>query len=178
MTVSVVNDGSSIKMREPRETWKANLFWGLLFGLLLIIPSIFAPENVSVWKKYGSMVIGVAWIGFMSRRAFQSHGRTVRCDEIEIEISQPSGSWRIPLSEVKKITRSDVRETLREWNDIDRPRYKTKPLDTLPSMVIYTLRDAAGRELLRLDKNMKPSSEMQRFLDRMKKLTGGTISDE
>lgn len=178
MSVSPADDERIIKMREPQETWKANLFWGLLFGLLLIVPSFFAPENISAWKKYGSMAIGMAWLGFMSRKAFQSRGRTVRCDDTAIVISQPSGSWSIPLSEVKKVTRSDARKTLREWNDIGRPRYKTKPLDTLPSMVIYTLHDATGRELLRLDKNMEPKSEMIRFLERMEKLTGSPIIDE
>ena len=107
MSVGVANDENVIMMREPRETWKANLFWGLLFGLLLIIPVFFAPEDTPVWKKYGSMLIGTAWIGFMSRKAFQNHGRTVRCDDTELEVLHPSGSWRIPLSEVKKVTRSD-----------------------------------------------------------------------
>ncbi|MDR3556303.1 MAG: hypothetical protein P4L55_16235 [Syntrophobacteraceae bacterium] len=168
-------DGDVIFLSEPAETWKANLFWGLLFGLLMIVPSFFVPEHTPLWKKYGMMILGVAWLTFMCRKAFQNHGRKVRCDLDEIEVSQPSGSRRIPISEVKKVVREDIREELRKWNDIGRSRYKTKPLDTLPAMVVYTLYDDSDRELLRLDKNMKPAGEMHRFLERMETLTGRPI---
>jgi hypothetical protein len=170
-------EGDVIYLREPAETWKANLFWGLLFGLLLIVPSFFAPEYTPLWKKYGLMILGVAWLGFMCRKAFQNRGRRVRCDWSEIEVSQPSGSWRIPLSEVKRAVRMDIREDLRKWNDMGRPRYKTKPLNTLSSMVVYTLYDGSDRELLRLDKKMEPAGEMRRFLERMEEVTGCPIHE-
>jgi hypothetical protein len=39
------------------------------------------------------------------------------------------------------------------------------------------LRDIQGKELLRLDQNMEPASEMRRFLNRMENLTGHPIID-
>lgn len=172
------DDGGIIEMREPGESWKANVFWGLLFGLLLFVPPLFAPKDVLAWKKYGMMALGVAWMAFMGRSAIQNHGRTVRCDRTSIQVSQAFGSKRILLSEVKKITREDVRKKLREFENIGRPRYKTTPLDTKAPIVLYILRDAQGRELLRLDKNMEPVDELRRFLDRMENLTGSPIRDE
>ncbi|MCX6898611.1 MAG: DUF3592 domain-containing protein [Verrucomicrobia bacterium] len=172
------DNGGIIQMREPGESWKANVFWGLLFGLLLLVPAFFAPKDVSAWKKYGMMALGVAWMAFMGRSAIQNHGRTVRCDRTSIQVSQAFGSKRILLSDVKKVTRDDVRQKLREWEDVGRSRYKTKPLDTMAPIVLYILRDAQGKELLRLDKNMEPAGELRRFLDRMENLTGVPIRDE
>ena len=171
----MADDGDVIHLKEPAETWKANIFWGLLFGLLMIVPSFFAPEHTPLWKKYGLMILGAAWLGLMCRKAFQNNGRRVRCDLSEIVVSQPFGSRRIPLSEVKKVVREDIREELRKWNDVGRSRYKTKPLDTLPAMVVYTLYDGTDRELLRLDKNMEPPGEMHRFLQRVETQTGRPI---
>lgn len=174
----MIGEGDVIHLREPSQTWKANLFWGLLFGLLLIVPSIFAPEHTPLWKKYGLMILGLAWLGFMWRKAFQNYGRRVRCDSCEIQVLEPSGSWKIPLQVVKRVVRTDIREDVRKWNNFGLPRYRIKPLDTLPAMVVYTLYDASDRELLRLDKNMEPACEMRRFLERMEALTGSPIRDE
>ncbi|OHE74920.1 MAG: hypothetical protein A2107_11530 [Verrucomicrobia bacterium GWF2_62_7] len=48
------DDGGIIQMREPSESWKANVFWGLLFGLLLVVPALFAPKDApaveEVWR--------------------------------------------------------------------------------------------------------------------------------
>lgn len=172
------DDGRVIEMREPRESWKANVFWGLLFGLLMIGPSVFAPADTPAWKRFGLMALGLAWMGFMGRMAIRNRGRKVRCDQTSIEITDPLGSRRILLSEVKQVTRCDVREKLREFDDVGRPRYKTKPLDTLAPMVVYILRDEQGSELLRLDQKMDPPDEMRRFLDRMEALTGKPVRDE
>lgn len=172
------DDGGVIQMREPRESWKANVFWGLLLGLLLVVPSCFAPKDTPAWKKYGAMALGVAWMAFMGQKAIQNHGRTVRCDMVAIQVSQAFGSKRIPLSEVKKLARSDVRQNLRNLENIGQPKRATKPLDTRAALVLYILRDAQGKELLRLDKNMEPASEIRRFLDRMDNLIGGPIADE
>ena len=171
----MTSEGDVIHLMEPATTWKANLFWGFLFGMLLIVPSLFAPANTPLWKKYGLIILGMAWLGFMCRKAFENKGRRVRCDLSQIEVSQPSGSQRIPLDVVRKVVRKDVREELRKWNNYGLPRYKTKPLDTLPPMVVYALYDASDRELLRLDKDMEPASEMRRFLERIETLTGCRI---
>lgn len=172
------DDGRIIVIREPRESWKANVFWGVLFGLLLIVPAVFAPADASALKRYGLMALGFAWMGFMSRKAMRNRGRRVRCDGTSIEILEPSGSRGILLSEVQEVTRSDERRKIRDIRDIGLPRYETKPLDTLAPMVVFILRDAQGTELLRLDQKMEPSGEMRRFLDRMENLTGRPIRDE
>jgi hypothetical protein len=171
------DDGGIIRLREPGESWKANVFWGLLFGLLLFVPALFAPTDVSAWKKYGMMLLGVGWMAFMGRMAVQNYGRTVRCDMTSIHVSNAFGSERILLSTVKKVTRYDLRQKFQDIDNIGRPRYKTRPLDTKAPIILYILRDAQEKELLRLDKNMEPPDELRRFLDRMENLTG-PIRDE
>lgn len=171
------DDSGIIQIREPGGAWKANIFWGLLFGLLLFVPACFAPAEASAWKKYGMMTLGVAWMAAMGCLAIRNHGRTVRCDTTSIQVSHAFGCERIPLSDVKKVTRCDLRQKLRDMDNIGRPRYKTKGLDTKAPIVLYVLRDSRGRELLRLDKSMEPADEMRRFLDRMENLTG-PIRDE
>ncbi|MBI5395889.1 MAG: DUF3592 domain-containing protein [Verrucomicrobia bacterium] len=172
------DDGRPIEMREPSESWKANVFWGLLFGLLLVVPAFFAPKETPAWKRYSAMALGVAWMAFMGRTAIQNHGRTVRCDRNLIRVTQAFGHQRIFLSDVKKVTRRDVRQEFVDMEAVGRSRYKTRPLDTRAPIVLYILRDAQGKELLKLDKDMEPASEMRRFLDRMENLTGVPIRDE
>ena len=106
--IPAIEDGRLIQMREPSESWKANVFWGLLFGLLLVLPPLFAPKDtpLPLWKKYGAMALGVAWMTFMGRSAIQNHGRTVRCDTTSIQISSPFASKRILLSDVNKLVRN------------------------------------------------------------------------
>jgi hypothetical protein len=172
------DDGRLIEMREPSESWKANVFWGLLFGLLLVVPPFFAPKDTPAWKKYGAMALGVAWMAFMGRSAIQNRGTIVRCDSLSIQISRPFRSERILLSAVKQVVRDDVRQKLRDLEDAGRSRSRTKPLDTMAPIVLYILRDIQGKELLRLNQNMEPASEMRRFLNRMENLTGNPIIDQ
>ena len=173
-----VDDGRAIVMREPSESWKANVFWGLLFGLLLAVPPFFADKDVATWKKVGSIAAGVAWMAFMGQSAIRNRGRVIRCESEWIEVREPFGSRRIPLCEVRKITRRDVSQKLREFDDIGRPGYKTRGLDTMPTIIVYLVYNAEGKELLKLDKDMQPHGELRRFLDRMEKRTQTAIVDE
>jgi len=174
-----VDDKQPIELREPSEHWKANIFWGLLFGLLLVLPPLltFSPSEPHLWKRLLSIAAGIAWMVFMGRTAMQNRSRTVRCDRSEIHVSQPFGSLRIPLSEIKKVTRRDITEHLRKVRESTRNRGGLDE-DTLRPIVIYILYDAAGKRLLDVDSGMQPAQEMSRFLTRMKELTGGPIPDE
>ncbi len=170
--------GGQIEIREPSESWKANIFWGLLFGLLLVIPACFAEAGTPGWKKYGMMAAGGMWMVFMVRCAIQNRGRSIRCDASAITISQPFGSRTIPLHEVRKVTRNDVRKKFRALSEFGMTeREKSRRMDTLAETVIITLYNANNEELLRLDNNMQPRTEMQRFLHRLEKQTGQPIAD-
>ena len=81
-----------IEMREPRESWRANVFWGLVFGVSLIVPQFFGWEETSWLEKYGFIVAGLAWMGFMGLSAFRNYGRKMRCDDTSIEVSQVFGA--------------------------------------------------------------------------------------
>ena len=125
------------------------------------------------------MLAGLAWMIFMGRSAIQNRGRSVRCDDKSIVVSQPFGSLAIPLHEVRKVTRRDVRQKLREVEEFGLSgREKFERMDTMAPIVIYCLYNARDEKLLELDRNMQPPGEMQRFLKRMEKLTGKPISDE
>jgi hypothetical protein len=66
-----------------------------------------------------------------------------------------------------------VRQQLREIDEIGMSRRdKMRRMDTKTSMIMYVLRDAEGKTLLRLDKDMQPPAGMRRFLERLENLTG------
>jgi hypothetical protein len=166
------DDGRAIEMREPGQSWKANVFWGSL-GLLAIVPSLLAPPETSFVERWGTAALGLAWMIFMGLSAYRNFGRTVRCDDSFVVVSQAFGAKRVALADVKKVIREDVRQQLRDIDNIGVTRYaKMKRLDTKAAMIMYVLQDAQGKTLLRLDKDMEPASEMRRFLDRLENRTG------
>ena len=176
--VASPNDHSDIVIREPSQSWKANVFWGLLFGLLLAVPPLFAGEQIPGWKKVGMMALGLGWMAFMARSAIQNKGRSIRCDLETIDVREPLGGRQIPIANIRKIVRSDVRRNLRELEDIGRSSRQMRGLDTRAEMIVYSLYDANGKELLRLDKDMQPENEMRRLLDRLEEKTGVKIVGE
>ena len=175
-----VDDGQPIELRESSDLWKANVFWGLLFGLLFTLPPLltFSASEPGLWKRFLSIGAGLAWMVFIGRIAIQNRSRMIRCDQSEILVSQPFGSRRILLSEIKNVTRRDIREHLRKAAESSRSRGGINDGDTLGPKVIYILYDAAGKRLIDVDSAMQPSQEMRRFLDRMKALMGGSIPDD
>jgi hypothetical protein len=167
------DDGRAIELREPSQSWKANVFWGLLFGLLAVIPALLAPPETSWFEKYAWVVGGVAWMIFMGLSAYRNFGRKVICDGGTIVVSQAFASSRIALAEVKRVTREDVRQQLREIDEIGLSRYqKMQRMDTKAPMIMYVLRGGDGKTLLRLDKDMQPPAAMRRFLDRLENQAG------
>ena len=177
--VAPLDDGQPIELREPTFKWKANVFWGLLFGLVVTLPPLltYSANDPSLWKRLAWIAAGLAWMVFMGRTAIQNRNRVFRCDQSEILVAESFASRRIPLSEIKTVTRRDIRERLREAGESSRRRGRLDD-DTLPPMVIYILRDAAGKRLLDVSSDMQPSQEMRRFLTRMKALIGTAIPDE
>jgi hypothetical protein len=166
------DDGRTIELREPSQSWKANVFWGLLFGLLALIPALMAPPETSWIEKYAWVAGGVAWMIFMGLSAYRNFGRKVICDASTIVVSQAFASKRVALADVKQVTREDVRQQLREIDEIGMSRRdKMRRMDTKAPMIMYVLRDGAGKTLLRLDKDMQPPAAMRRFLDRLENLT-------
>jgi hypothetical protein len=167
------DDGRTIELREPSQSWKANVFWGLLFGLLAVIPAAMAPPETSWFEKYAWIAGGIAWMIFMGLSAYRNFGRKVICDGSTIVVSQAFASQRVPLATVKRVTREDVRQQLREIDEIGMSRRdKMRRMDTKASMIMYVLRDAEGKTLLRVDQDMQPPAGMRRFLERLENLTG------
>jgi hypothetical protein len=166
------DDGRTIELREPSQSWKANVFWGLLFGLLALIPALMAPPETSWFEKYAWVAGGIAWMIFMGLSAYRNFGRKVICDTSTILVSQAFASKRVALADVKQVTREDVRQQLREIDEIGMSRRdKMRRMDTKAPMIMYVLRDGGGKTLLRLDKDMQPPAAMRRFLDRLENLT-------
>ena len=82
---------------------------------------------------------------------------------------------------MKKVTRDDAGKKLRALDnlgDFGKAGHLRERTTTIAPSVKYVVRDAQGKQLLRLAENMEPASEMRRFLDRLKNLTGGSIGDE
>jgi hypothetical protein len=177
--VAPVDDGQAIELREPTFKWKANVFWGLLFGLVFTLPPLltYSANDPSLWKRLAWIGAGLAWMVFMGRIAIQNRSRVLRCDQSEILVSESFGSRRILLSEIKTVTRRDISEHLRKTGESSRRRRRLDD-DTLGTIVVYVLRDASGKRLLDISNDMQPSQEMRRFLTRMKALIGTEIPDE
>jgi hypothetical protein len=166
------DDGRAIELREPGQSWKANVFWGAL-GLLAIVPSLLAGPETSFIERWGTAALGLAWMIFMGLSAYRNFGRIVRCDDSFVVVSQAFGARRVALADVKKVIREDVRQQLREIDEVGLSRYgKMQRFDTKAAMIMYVLQDAQGKTLLRLDKDMQPATEMRRFLDRLESRTG------
>ena len=169
-----VDDGGTIVLHEPGQSWKANVFWGLLFGLGLAVPPFLGSEG-RAFERYGMVLAGLAWMAFMGYRAVGNFGKTVRIDMAEIVVSTPLGERRVTLREVKRVSLSDVRKELADLENLGAPAHKAKPMNTMGRLRLYVLRDAEGRELLRLDSEMTPGAEMVRFLRRMEAVTGRPV---
>jgi len=168
-----------ITLRQPSEAWKANLFWGAVFGLPLLLGGIFGPEDAPLWKRLGAMLLGALWTAFMVRTALRSRGTKVVYDGSTILVSDPFGARRIPVSQVHRVVREDLRQQFQELEEIGLSRrQKFERMSTLPPMVYFILQDAQGTELLRLDQNMQPEVALHQLLERLEASTGSPIVKE
>lgn len=105
--------------------------------------------------------------------AWRNHGRTVTCDLQTITVSQAFRPMRILLDDVKRVVREDVRQQMRDIENIGVSRYeRMRRLDTRARSIVYALYDAQGHTLLRLDEAMEPAPAMRRFLARMESIAG------
>lgn len=165
-----------IELRQPAEALKANVFWGLVFGLLLAVPPWFVGGDVPLWKRLGLVAAGVAWMAFMGRMASRNRTRRVRCDGTTVFVTEGGETRTFPLSEVRRVHREDLRAQLRALDRVGMTRQQQfHAFDTLPRMVFYVLSNAQGRELLRLDAACEPPAEMARMLEVLRGLTGEGI---
>jgi len=171
------DDGRPITIREPSQSWKANIFWGLILGLPAIILPLLPFADAPPWQRAGYVLLGFGWMAFMGFNAARNHGRTVTADMREIVVSSVFGSERIPLAKVARIERTDVRQQLRDFEAIGRPSQKTAPFSTMAPVILYFLYDAEGRILLKLDKDMQPADELHRLLRRLETLSGRPIGN-
>jgi hypothetical protein len=166
-------DGLPISVRGPKQSWRANLFWGLLGLPMVVMPPWFGEKPLTL-DDYGAMLIGAGWMALMGASAWRNFGRRVQCDTESITLSQPFDKpLRVALPDVASVTREDVRKKLLEVEESGMPQDRRgKGLDTRAPIVMVVLRDAQGRTLMRLDKDMEPAGEMQRLLRRLERQAG------
>ena len=144
----------------------------------LALSGIFGPEEGPLWKRMGLLALGVAWMGFMVRTALANRGRQVVCDGSNLRVRDPFSSRRFAVGEVRQVVREDLRKKFREVEELGMSRRdKFQRMDTLAPMVVYTLQDAQGRELLRLDQQMEPQADLQRLVQWLAQGTGAPIQE-
>jgi hypothetical protein len=164
------DDDQILVLTEPRQSWKANVFWGLGLGLPAVVLPMFGPSDGDVFEKWGMMALGVAWLAFMGANAWRNFGRTVRCDRETISVSQAFASKKVPLAQVAGIELEDVRKSLREFDEIGMSwRDRARHMDTTAPINMYVLRDADGKTLLRIDSEMEPPAAMRQFVERVRR---------
>lgn len=167
-----------LAVRQPAEAWKANLFWGAVFGLPLVLGGLFGPEDAPLWKRLGALALGLIWMAFMIRTALGNRGRKVVHEGASILVADPFVSRRISVGEVHRVVREDLRQKFKEVDEFGMSRrQKFERMSTLPRMVYFVLLDAQGGELLRLDENMEPKAVLHQILDRLQASTGSPIAE-
>lgn len=158
-----------IVLREPGKAVKANVFWGVLRGGLLIVPALFGPPEASALSRFGMGAAGVLVLSAMGLLIIRNRSRRVRLRNGIVELSSAFRSSRFPLSEVAGVEERNIKKDLRAFELGDMPKYHTTPLDTRPDIIKYELRDSAGRILLSLDRGAEPAEGLARFLEAARK---------
>ncbi len=153
---------------EPRESWKANLLWGAVFGLVMGIPPFFVR---GIWKPWPA-IVAVAGVGFflwMAQNSVLNYSRTVRLSPAGLEERSFYGARRIPWGELGGLEYQDVHKWLQNLNGAG--RRQTRRLSTLGSIDVWVVRDREGRWVFSLPAKMTPADAFQAMREEIQRRT-------
>lgn len=153
-------------LRQPAETWKANLFWCILPGGIAVSGGLSLAERE--WAGVLFLLAGLAGVAWLVRQALKNRSYTLRCDSRNIVVSDRFCSRTIALRDIAEVRRLDVREQIRQLDPT--VRSGRQRFSTMSSVVVFSCLDSGGRELLRLNEGLEPEEELAELLRRMKKV--------
>jgi hypothetical protein len=134
-------------VRDSREAWKANLFWGAVLGIPAA-SAFFAGEGVVLQVFLGGA--GLLWCGFMAWTAAESKTREVRVD--------PGGIEERSIWNIRRASWADVRKI--EQVDVARELGGRRRRTSSARVVVWRLSDADGRQILSLPREMEPHDKL------------------
>jgi len=157
-----------LEVYEPRESWKANLFYGCLFGLLFGLPPFFVRGEWRPWPA----ILAVAGIGFfllMVQSSVLNYSRAVRLSPAGLEERSFFGARRIAWEELGGLEFHDVRKFLEDVTNIR--RWRTQKFSTLPRIDVWMVKDREGRPVFSLPAEMTPRDTFRAMRERIERRT-------
>ena len=159
------NENAEIVLRQASTAWKANLFWTFLPVLLAISGAGGLREGE--WLGAPMLLAGIAGTGWLISQAIRNKSYVLRCNRERIEVADRFRHRTISLRDIATVERVDVRANIEKLNNAGRRFGDPKQFSTLAPIVVYSCKDASGREILRLDKDMEPAAGLQRLIERI-----------
>jgi hypothetical protein len=153
---------------EPRESWKANLFYGCVIGLAMGVPCFFVK---GVWKPAPAFVAAVS-VGFfvwMIQSAAFNYTRSVRLTDAGLEERTFFGSRRVPWEEVGGMEFRDAQKWLVDMSNAG--RWQSRKFSTLPKIDVWAVNDREAREIFSLPAEMTPKDTFQAIREQIQRRT-------
>ncbi len=156
------------EVREPSQSWKANLFYGCVMGLVTGVPACFVRGG---WKPWPAIVAeaGIGFFLWMVQFAVLYFSRTASLSDAGLEERSFFGARRIPGEQMGGLEFQDVRRQLEWLNNIG--QWQTRKFSTLPCIDAWEVRDREGRTAFPLPADMTPPQTFQAMRDRMERRT-------
>ncbi|HEY3440460.1 MAG TPA: hypothetical protein VGK29_06905 [Paludibaculum sp.] len=150
-------------VREPSQSWKANVFYGLVMGLSFGLSALFADGPWTAARGFW-VSVSFGFLLWMGQSAVENYTKTVRLSVQGLEECSYFGSRRIPWEEIGGLEFQDIRAQIEKFQD-----WKTRRSSTLPHIDIWAVSDRRGQELLRLSAEMEPEDVFRRMREQITK---------
>lgn len=164
----VVERTARFEVFEPRESWKANLFYGCVIGLAMGVPCFFVK---GVWKPWPTFVavVSVGFFVWMIQSSVFNYTRSVRLTDAGLEERTFFGSRRVPWEEFGGIEFQDVQKFLVDITNAG--RWQTRKFSTLPKIDVWAVNDREGRQIFSLPAEMLPKDAFQAMREQIQRRT-------
>jgi hypothetical protein len=156
-----------LEVREPRESWIANLFYGCVMGLSFGLPMLFVKGDWTAGRAFWA-VVGLGFFLWMVQSAVLHYGLTMRLSRAGLEERSFFGTRRVPWEELGELEFQNVAqqlENLKSWQD--RRRTSIRPIE------VWLVKDREGRDIFRLSSEMKPADTFQAMRERIQQRAPG-----
>jgi hypothetical protein len=142
-----------LEVFEPRESWKANLFYGCVFGLAMGVPCFFVK---GAWKPWPTIVavLSMGFLAWMIQSAIFNFTRSVRVTDAGVEEVTFFGTRRVPWEEFGGLEFQDVQKFFTDLSNAG--RWQTRKFSTMPKIDVWAVKDSEGRQIFSLPAEMTP----------------------
>lgn len=149
------------EVQEPRESWKANLFYGCVLGLAMGLPPFFVRAEWTPWRALWA-TLGMGFLLWMLHSAALNYSLTLRLSAAGLDEHSVFGARRIPVEEIGGLQFQDIArqlENLKPW--------QARRLAGYRAIDIWVVKDREGREVFRLSSEMTPRDTFRVMRERI-----------